>query len=177
MSSTDPSSLFSFLKHSFLPQIEVLKGEMRIGDEIAIKPGKSYLQYNGKRVPVTDMVCVASGLGIVPIVDQVKSISPKGSSSVKTTSVVWINENRSDFDLAMDELEKEYMKYSSKLAVSCIMDDLKKPLDKNREVEEAVPYFNAGTMAVVSGPKRFAETAKAYLNRKGYPDNCICVLP
>jgi len=157
--------------------IEVLKDEMRIGDEIAIKPGKSYLQYNGKHVPVTDMVCVASGLGIVPIVDQVKSISPKGSSSVKTTSVVWINENRNDFDLAMDELEKEYMKYSTKLAVSCIMDDLKKPLDKNREVEEAVPYFNAGTMAVVSGPKRFAETAKAYLNRKGYPDNCICVLP
>jgi len=157
--------------------IEVLKDELRIGDEIAIKPGKSFLQYNGKHVPVTDMVCVASGLGIVPIVDQVKSISPKGSSSVKTTSVVWINENRSDFDLAMDELEKEYMKYSTKLAVSCIMDDLKKPLDKNREVEEAVPYFNAGTMAVVSGPKRFAETAKAYLNRKGYPDNCICILP
>lgn len=156
--------------------IEVLKDEMRVGDEIAIKPGKSHLTYYGK-VPVSDMVCVASGLGIVPIVDQVKSISPKGSSSVKTTSIVWINENRSDFDLAMDELEKEYMKYSTKLAVSCIMDNLKKPLDKNREVEEAVPYFNAGTMAVVSGPKRFAETAKAYLNRKGYPDNCICVLP
>lgn len=150
---------------------------MRIGDEIAIKPGKTFLKYNGKHAPVTDMVCVASGLGIVPIVDQVKAISPKGSSSVKTTSVVWINENRSDFDLAMDELEKEYMKYSTKLAVSCIMDDLKKPLDKNREVEEAVPYFNAGTMAVVSGPKRFTEKAKAYLNRKGYPENCICVLP
>ena len=150
---------------------------MRIGDEIAIKPGKSFLQYNGKHIPVTDMVCVTSGLGIVPIVDQVKSISPKGTSSVKTMSVVWINENRSDFDLAMDELEKEYMKYSTKLAVSCIMDDLTKPLDNNREVEEAVPYFNAGTMAVVSGPKRFADTAKAYLHRKGYPDDCICVLP
>lgn len=124
------------------------------------------------------MVYIASGLGIVPIVDQVKAIVPKGSSSVKVTSVVWINENRSDFDLAMEDLENEYMKFSTKLAVSCILDDvMKNPMEKNAEMEEAVPYFNAGTMAVISGPKRFSEKAKAYLMRKGYPENCICVLP
>mmetsp|Transcript_1523 Transcript_1523/g.3142 ORF Transcript_1523/g.3142 Transcript_1523/m.3142 type:complete len:483 (-) Transcript_1523:390-1838(-) len=158
--------------------IEVLRNELRPGDEVAIKPGKSTLTYRGEHVPVTDMVYLASGLGIVPIVDQIKAITPKGSSSVKATSVVWINENRSDFDLAMDELEREYMKYSTKLAVSCILDDVEKnPMEANTEVEEAVPYFNAGTMAVISGPKRFTEKAKAYLMRKGYPENCICILP
>lgn len=151
---------------------------MRQGDEVALKPGKSTLEYRGEHVPVTDMVYIASGLGIVPIVDQVKAITPKGTSSVKVTSVVWINDQRSDFDLAMDELESEYTKYSTKLAVSCIMDDvMKNPMEGNAEVEEAVPYFNAGTMAVISGPKRFSEKAKAYLMRKGYPENCICVLP
>jgi hypothetical protein len=78
----------------------------------------------------------------------------------------------------MEELEDEYTKYSSKLAVSCILDDaIKNPIEGNAEVDEAVPYFNAGAMAVVSGPKRFSEKAKAYLMRKGYPENCICVLP
>jgi len=159
--------------------MEVLRNELRPGDEVAIKPGKSHLTYSGKHVPVTDMVYVTSGLGIVPILDQIRAITPRGSSSVKTASVVWMNTDRADFDLAMDDLEKEYLKYPSKLAVSCIM--MEKygggKLEGNPEVEEAVPYFNAGTMAVVCGPKRFAEKAKGYLMRKGYPENCICVLP
>ena len=158
--------------------MDVLRNELGTGDEVAIKPGKSHLAYNGKHAPVTDMVYVASGLGLVPIIDQIKAILPKGSSSVKVASVVWMNDKRGDFDLAMDDLEAEYMKHPSKLAVSCIMDDVtKNPLEGNKEVEEAVPYFNAGTMAVVSGPTRFAEKAKGYLMRKGYPENCICVLP
>lgn len=158
--------------------MQVLRDELRPGEEVAIKPGKSHLTYNGKHVPVTDMVYLASGLGIVPIIDQIKAITPRGSSSVKVSSVVWMNDNRLDFDLAMDDLEAEYMRHPTKLAVSCIMDDAtKNPLEGNKEVEEAVPYFNAGTMAVVAGPKRFAEKARGYLMRKGYPDDCICVLP
>ena len=159
-------------------QNEVLRSELRPGDEVAIKPGKSHLTYHGKHVPVTDMVYLASGLGIVPILDQIKAITPRGASSVKVATVTWVNGNRDDFDLAMDDLEAEYMKHPTKLAVSCIMDDVERnPLEGNREVEEAVPYFNAGTMAVVCGPKRFAEKAKGYLMRRGYPENCICVLP
>ena len=158
--------------------MDVLREELRPGDEVAIKPGKTRLTYHGKHTPVTDMVYLASGLGIVPIVDQIKAITPKGASSVKVASVVWVNDNREDFDLAMDSLEAEYMKHPTKLAVSCVMDDVaRNPIEGNPEMEEAVPYFDAGTMAVVSGPKRFAEKAKGYLMRKGYPENCICVLP
>ncbi len=158
--------------------MEVLRDELRPGDEVAIKPGKHHLAYNGKHVPVTDMVYVASGLGVVPVLDQIKATLPRGSSSVKTSSIVWLNSDRETFDLAMDDLEKEYLKFPSKLAVSCILDDVvKNPMEGNAEVEEAVPYFNPGTMAVVCGPKRFAEKARGYLMRKGYPENCICVLP
>lgn len=158
--------------------MEVLRDDLRPGDEVAIRPGKTHLSYRGKHVPVTDMVYVAYGLGIVPVLDQIRAITPKGSSSVTLSSVLWFNDNRDDFDLAMDDLEAEYMKYPGKLAVSCIMDDvLTHPLEGNREVEESVPYFNAGTMAVVCGPKRFAEKVRGYLMRRGYPENCICVLP
>ena len=159
--------------------MEVLRDELRPGDEVAIRPGKTHLSYRGKHVPVTDMVYLAWGLGIVPVLDQVRAITPKGSSSVETSSVIWFNDNRDDFDLAMDDLEVEYMKYPGKLAVSCIMDDVLdvNPMEGNVEVEESVPYYNPGTMAVVSGPKRFAEKARGYLMRRGYPENCICVLP
>ena len=160
-------------------QMEVLRDELRPGDEVAIRPGRTHLSYRGKHVPVTDMVYLAWGLGIVPVLDQVRAITPKGSSSVEVSSVTWFNDNRDDFDLAMDDLEEEYMKYPGKLAVSCIMDDVLNdhPMEGNKEVEESVPYYNAGTMAVVSGPKRFAEKARGYLMRRGYPENCICVLP
>eukprot|EP00578_Thalassiosira_sp_NH16_P021444 CAMPEP_0181103914 /NCGR_PEP_ID=MMETSP1071-20121207/15138_1 /TAXON_ID=35127 /ORGANISM="Thalassiosira sp., Strain NH16" /LENGTH=454 /DNA_ID=CAMNT_0023187057 /DNA_START=462 /DNA_END=1826 /DNA_ORIENTATION=- len=161
---------------------EVLRTELRPGDEVAIKPGKSHLTYRGPSVPVTDVVYLAYGLGIVPVLDQVRATTPRGSSSVRVSSVVWFNDNGDDFDLAVDDLEKEYLKHPSKLAVSCIVvggDDASKGggLEGNAEAEEAVPYFDKGTMAVVAGPKRFAEKAKGYLMRKGYPENCICVLP
>lgn len=156
----------------------MLRDELRPGDEVAIKPGKHRLAYNGKHVPVTDTVYLASGLGIVPVLDQVRATLPRGSSSVKTSSVVWINDERETFDLAMDALEGEYLKHPSKLAVSCILEDVEKnPMEGNGEVEEAVPYFNPGTMAVVSGPRGFAEKARGYLTRKGYPEDCICTLP
>ncbi len=159
--------------------MEVLRDELRPGDEVAIRPGKTHLSYRGKHVPVTDMVYLAWGLGIVPVLDQVRAITPKGSSSVEASSVTWLNDNRDDFDIAMDDLEAEYMKCPGKLAVSCIIDDVlnANPMEGNREVEESVPYYNAGTMAVVCGPKRFAEKARGYLMRRGYPENCICVLP
>ena len=51
------------------------------------------------------------------------------------------------------------------------------PWEGHREVEEAVPYFDAGTMAVVCGETRFADGARGYLMRRGYPEDCICVLP
>jgi len=151
---------------------------VEVGDEIALKPGAQTLQYRGQYLPVTDMVYFASGIGIVPVIEQVKAVLPSGSSSVKAVSVVWVNKNENDFDVAVSILEEEYFKYSTKLAVSCIVDDVRKnSLGKNQDIEDAVPLFNPGTMAVVSGPTAFSEKAKSYLMDKGYPEECICVLP
>ena len=50
-------------------------------------------------------------------------------------------------------------------------------MEGNREVEEAVPYFEPGTMALVCGPGGAAERARGYLTRGGYPEDCVCVLP
>ena len=169
----------NFVCTHFLPafaQEQVLATELDIGDEIALQPGPRTLDYKGEYLPVTDMVYFAAGDGIVPVMEQVKSVLPPGSSSVKGVSVIWANSDDKDFDIALSTLEDEYFKYSTKLAVSCVVERVSR-LKKNAEVDEAVPDFNPGTMAVVSGPKTFAIEAIAVLLNKGYPENCICVLP
>ncbi len=157
-------------------QNQVLATELQVGDEIALQPGPRTLDYKGEYLPVTDMVYFASGDGIAPVMDQVKSVLPPGSSSVKGVSVIWTNADEKDFDIALKTLEDEYFKYSTKLAVSCVVED-GSSLNNNEEIDESVPKFTPGTMAVVSGPRGFAIKAIAVLMNKGYPENCICVLP
>ena len=83
---------------------------MQVGDEIALQPGPRTLDYKGEYLPVTDMVYFASGDGIAPVMDQVKSVLPPGSSSVKGVSVIWANTDEKDFDIALKTLEDEYFK-------------------------------------------------------------------
>lgn len=144
------------------------------GDEVAIKPGKCHLEYRGQYLPVNEMIFLAHGMGIAPVVEEVRAVLPNGSSSVELASVVWFDENVRNFDIAEKQLESEYKKYPSKLAVTCIDGDLTKD---NPDVEDSVPNFSQGIMAVVSGPASFAQKAKRYLVERGYPKDCVCVLP
>jgi preprotein translocase subunit SecG len=156
----------------------VVKNELKIGDEVALKPGKHRLAYRGQYLPVTDMVYVAFGTGIVPVLDQIRAVLPTGTSSVKSVTVVWINEATRDFDVTAAILEQEYFKYSQKLAVSCIVDDLHyKDFAENTEVNDAIPNFQLGAMAVVAGPAELKDKAMSYLeHERGYPRDTICVL-
>jgi NAD(P)H-flavin reductase len=74
-------------------------------------------------------------------------------------------------------LEKEYFKYSTKLAVSCVVDDLLiHSVKDNAEINGVVPTFQQGTMAVLAGPEVMTKKAAAYLQDRGYPEDTICVL-
>lgn len=160
--------------------IRVLKEDLKVGDEIALKPGKNRLAYRGQYLPVTDMVYVACGTGIAPVMDQVRMVlPPTSSSSVESVTVVWINESTRDFDVNAEQLEKEYHKFNTKLAVACIVEDLTKGesvMSQNTEIFEAVPDFIPGTMAVLSGPGPLMETSVQYLQGRGYPMDCMCLL-
>jgi len=160
----------------------VLHDQLHVGAEVAIKPGNQTFFYRGPYLPVTDMVYIAAGVGIIPILAQIQSILPSHSrSSVKQVSVLWLNAHESDFDLCFDDLEREFFKYNYKLEVNCVLEDVNKQgwngMQNNREMGEAVPVFRAGVMAVVSGPATFADAVQSYLRRRQYPEDCICVLP
>jgi hypothetical protein len=92
-------------------------------------------------------------------------------------SVIWVNDDTKDFDVTAEQLEKEYLKYSTKLAVSCIVENLRKNgIERNEEIITAIPDFRPGVMAVIAGPDQVAEKARAYLMEQGYPEDCICTL-
>jgi len=155
----------------------VVKQELKIGDEVAIKPGDTRLNYRGQYLPVTDILYIACGNGIVPVLEQARAVLPRGSSSVAAVTVVWINEETKDFDVLAEVLEKEYFKYSDKLAVSCIVDSpRRRDWSDNNEINAAVPDFKQGTMAVLAGPTDLMEKAFYYLEDRGYPSDTICVL-
>lgn len=157
--------------------VRVMNQEMRVGDEIALKPGPSKLRYRGQFLPVTDMVYVACGTGIVPVLEQSRAVLADLDSSVDSVSVIWINEDTKDFDQTADLLEKEYYKYSNKLAVACIVDKFrKKDLSENVELNEAVPVYKPGTMAVLAGPSDVTKQAIRFLEERGYSKDVICVL-
>lgn len=160
--------------------VRLLQNDMGVGDEIAIKPGRSRLDYTGRLVPVTEIVYFAAGTGIAPVLDQVRALLPESpASTVESVSVVWINDAANDFDVTTNLLEKEYNKFSQKLAVSCIVDNLRErsSLSDNKEILEAVPSFQPGTLAVLAGPSASMKKAVAFLKEtKGFPRDSICVL-
>jgi len=152
--------------------------ELAIGDELALKPGPETFQYTGQYLPVTDMLHFVAGEGIAPVINQVKSVLPSGSSSLKLIKVVWMNESEKDFDVGQSTLEEDYYKYFKKLAVSCIVEDFERnELWDNEEIVANIPRFNPGTMVVTSGPRLFVAKARDFLIQMGYPDECICVFP
>lgn len=156
---------------------KLLKTELEIGDEIALKPGGVSLEYRGQYLPVKEMVFLCSGEGIVPVLEQVRAVLPEGSSSVQLVSVLWLCRYTKDFDVADTLLEAEYRKYPSKLAVTCVDDDLRSgKMEDNKDVVDSVPDFLPGTMAIVTGPRAFRRKAKQYLLNAGYPNDTICVM-
>jgi hypothetical protein len=156
----------------------VIQG-LKVGDEVALQPGSHRLYYEGPPVPVTNIVYVAVGTGIVPVLDQLRTVLPNSSlTSVQSATVVWINTEPDDFDIIADVLEKEYYKYSRKLSVSCFANDLMTPLSENEDFNNApISSFQAGTIAVLSGPSQTISKAASFLKeQRGFPGDCICVL-
>jgi hypothetical protein len=151
---------------------------LQLGDEVALQPGSLRLYYKGPPEPVTNIVYFAFGTGIVPVLDQLRTVLPNSSmSSVQSATVVWINTEPDDFDTIADVLEQEYYKYSRKLSVSCFVNDLVTPLSEIVDFNEAISSFQPGTMAILSGPSQTVSKAVSFLKEKrGFPDDCICVL-
>ena len=51
-----------------------------------MKPGREGLVYGGPYSPITDLVLIATGLGVVPMIQMVNELLPSTDSSVSAAS-------------------------------------------------------------------------------------------
>lgn len=51
-----------------------------------MKPGREGLVYGGPYSPITDLVLIATGLGVVPMIQMVNELLPSKDSSVSAAS-------------------------------------------------------------------------------------------
>ncbi|CAN0371894.1 unnamed protein product, partial [Hapterophycus canaliculatus] len=125
------------------------------GDEVAVKPGRDGFLYGGPDQPITKLVLIAAGVGVVPMIQVVNELltSSSSKSSIASASVLWLNEKNEDFAL-YPELEKAFFRNHRKLDVSCIVerDLFGSHLEANANVREAAPEFTLGTLTAVAGP-------------------------
>lgn len=164
----------------------VLQHHLAVGDEVALRPAPGdeddgALSYRGPHLPVTDMVYVARADGVVPVARQIAAVLPAGSSSVRSVTVLWLNDDPRDFlDVVYDELERLHGRHRDRLEVSCVVTSLDSVFDgDDPEVRDAVPVYRPGGMAVVAGPPAFRERVSEWLRTgpPSWPEDCLCVLP
>jgi hypothetical protein len=177
---------------------QLLQDYVQTGDtEIAIHPGISKLEYRGT-YPVTDIIYVVIGTGIVPVLDQIRAVlkttSPTSDTSgIEFVSLVWINHSIDDFDIISKLLKNEYYDHSTKLAVTCGVETNLQPsitqpqaaqyfFENNIEINDTVPNFQPGMMLVLSiegiqSASLLRTVATTYMQqKKGFPNECICVM-
>jgi len=158
---------------------KVLSRQLEKGDEVAWKRGRKFLEYRGETTPVTDIVFLVSGMGVMPVLSQLEGVLPvSGGASVDTTTVVWVNEKPSEFNLAYSHLSRQFYNYNRKLDVSCCVQPYvySANLAGNGQSVESTPEFKEGTIAVIAGPDYFVKKANYFLQGRGYPSECICAM-
>ena len=89
--------------------------------QLAAKPSEGRLDYKGEYLPVSDLHCIASGLGSIPAVEIIRELLPGSASSIERANFVWVNEDESQFVLYQD-VEKLWYKYSRNLDISCVLE-------------------------------------------------------
>jgi len=162
---------------------------LSLGDDVAISPSSDAdaLTYTVLDVPITDLVFLSNGVGIVPALSQAKAVV----ASVKSIAIVWVNRRESDFvKECYEKLEKLFYRFNRRVDVSCCLSideysgettsDVRKPLSLSNypEVTEGVPDYRPGMWAVLSGPGGFTEEAHEYLLQgRGFPSGAVCILP
>ena len=186
--------------------VQLLQDYQKTGDtEIAIHPGvTSKLQYHGKHYPGTEIVYLVIGsTGIVPILEQARTVLRSSSSSetstrrsgVERVSVVWITGTIEEFDALSDNLKQIYDQYPTQLAVTCgVESNLQSSMtqeiaadyffDNNMEINDTIPNFQPGMIAIISvegvpptSASLLRKVATTYLQRqKQFPLDCMCVL-
>lgn len=154
---------------------------MDIGDELAIKKGGHLLSMTegvtfGKE-DVKSMSVIATGLGILPSLQLLRTVLFDPDSSLSTTEFLWINDCKRDFVLNKDveELERAVGCESGRLRVTRVVDrELGNPNTLiNKELHDSLAAYRPGALGLVLAEGVAAEKMFRLLQSRGYPETSI----
>lgn len=148
-----------------------------IGDELAFKGGKYRLNYMGTEDRINAVTLVASGLGIAPALQVLRSVLPDRDSTVADVEFLWLNENKNDF-ICNDDVESLEYRYIEKLFVGRIIekDLFGMNMSKNDEVLGSISPYEPGRIAVICAPDYLISKTRNLLLSIGYPSESILPL-
>lgn len=147
---------------------------LALGEELAIKSGRYRMNYQGEDDPIQSVSMVASGLGITPSLQMLRSLLPGRDSAIEEIELAWVNEDKADF-ICSKEVESFEYRYIDKFYVSRIVqgDLYGFDVSKNTKVRKALSPYEPGRLGVICGPDYVVSRIRALFEEMGYPSENI----
>jgi ferredoxin-NADP reductase len=149
---------------------------LSVGDEIAIKAGKFRLNYNGDDDPIKYLTVIASGLGIAPALQLLKTTLADAQSTVEEVDFLWVNEHSREFvcEDNLDSLEVSYQKLSCTRLVE--YDLAGRDYTTVDNILAAISAYETGHLVVVCAPPLIARNFYELFSKIGYPKQNILTI-
>lgn len=165
-------------KRSNDDKLSTLLPSLAYGDEIAFKPGPNVLQYKGSENPIKFLTIVASGTGIIPILDILKRVLNDDEFEVDSCELLWINDSKEDF-IFNNEIEKLENAHGDRFFCARVLDEdiTTEESVLNDKVRDSLPLAEPGRVAIVAAPATVANKFKPALDSLIYQQQNVMSIP
>lgn len=155
----------------------MLLPSLTYGDEIAYKPGKNVLEYIGYENPIRFLTIIASGTGIVPILEFLKRILSNDEFHIERCELLWINDSKEDFIFNAEVEKLETENYDRFFCARVLDQDITAENSLlNDKVRSSLPLAEPGRVAIIAAPNIVANKFKPALDSLIYTgENIMCI--
>lgn len=170
--------LTRIFKRSKDDRLSLLLPTLTHGDEAAYKVGSNIFDYRGPENPIRFMTIVASGVGIVPILELLQRVLTRTDEfNVESVELLWINDSKEDFvfNHAVEHLEAEH---PERFFCARVLDQDIGAEDSvlNDKVRDSLPLAETGRVAIVAAPSTIAAKFRSALDSLIYrSDNIMSI--
>jgi NAD(P)H-flavin reductase len=155
-----------------------IMSKLSLGDEIAFKLGKNNMLHSGSDTPIHCLTMVASGAGIIPLIQLLRRIFTGSSFNIDRCELLWINSKKEDFILN-GEVEKFELDHGDKFVCARVLDSAMESneYELNQDIQESLPAYEDGRVALLSASSEPLTTKFAdALERLQYPSSDVLLL-
>jgi ferredoxin-NADP reductase len=179
--SQEPGSfgvLTRIFKRSKDDKLSTLLPTLTFGDEVAVKTGSNIFEYRGPEASIRFLTIVASGLGIVPIIELLQRVLSGEEYDVERCELLWINDSKEDF-VFNSEIERLENLHPDKFLCARVLDQAITLEDSvlNNKVRDALPLSESGRVAIISSTPTVSTKIQKALDALTYQSENIMIIP